>query len=151
MVFWPLWARAAWKKYQEPEPETLGKKIRSRSRVEKKSRAGAAKKLPGSSALIIKEGNMDPGADQKDVGPYLQHCDCVVVEQILKCCWCLFPKEADVGGLLWRRVLCDDSPPRGCAIRLKLKIKLMKIVADGKFLLNFNMLILNCGDIGLVN
>ena len=33
------------------EPEPLEKKIRSRSRLEKKSGAGAAKKLAGSSAL----------------------------------------------------------------------------------------------------
>ena len=33
------------------EPEPLGKKTRSRSRLEKKSGAGAAKKLPGSSPL----------------------------------------------------------------------------------------------------
>ena len=37
------------KKYQEPEP--LGKKIRSRSRLKKKSGAGAAKKFAGSPAL----------------------------------------------------------------------------------------------------
>ena len=36
----------------EPEPEPLGKKVRSRSRLEKKSGAGANKKLAGSSALI---------------------------------------------------------------------------------------------------
>ena len=35
----------------EPEPEPLEKKTRSRSRLEKKSGAGAAKKLAGSSAL----------------------------------------------------------------------------------------------------
>ena len=46
----PLGAGAAQKKYQEPEPEPepepelLGKKIWSRSRLKKKSGAGAAKK-----------------------------------------------------------------------------------------------------------
>ena len=35
----------------EPEPEPLEKKTRSRSRLEKKSGAGAAKKLAGSLAL----------------------------------------------------------------------------------------------------
>ena len=35
----------------EPEPEPLEKNTRSRSRLEKKSGAGAAKKLAGSSAL----------------------------------------------------------------------------------------------------
>ena len=35
----------------EPEPEPLEKKTRSRSRLEKKSGAGAAKNLAGSSAL----------------------------------------------------------------------------------------------------
>ena len=42
--FWPLGARpgAARKKYQEPEPEPLGKKIRSRGQLKKKSGAGAA-------------------------------------------------------------------------------------------------------------
>jgi len=35
----------------EPEPEPLEKKTRSRSCLEKKSGAGAAKKLAGSSAL----------------------------------------------------------------------------------------------------
>ena len=35
----------------EPEQEPLEKKTRSRSRLEKKSGAGAAKKLAGSSAL----------------------------------------------------------------------------------------------------
>ena len=39
------------KKNQEPEP--LGKKIRSRSRLKKKSGAGAGKKFAGSPALII--------------------------------------------------------------------------------------------------
>ena len=42
-------------KKQEPEPEPLGKKIRSQSRLKKRSRAGdgAAKKLAGSPALQI--------------------------------------------------------------------------------------------------
>ena len=53
--FWPLEAGAARKKYQEPEPETLGKKIRSRSRsrLKKKSGAGAAKKFARSPALYL--------------------------------------------------------------------------------------------------
>ena len=47
--FWPLGAGAARKKYPESEP--LGKKIRSRSQLKKKSGAGAAKKLASSPAL----------------------------------------------------------------------------------------------------
>ena len=43
------------KKYQEPElePEPLGKKIGSRSRLKKKSGAGAATKFAGSPALDL--------------------------------------------------------------------------------------------------
>ena len=55
-LFWLLGAGAAQKKYQEPELEPLGKKIRSQSRLKKKSEArvgaGAAKKFAGSPALI---------------------------------------------------------------------------------------------------
>ena len=40
-------------KAEEPEQEPLGKKIRSRSRLKKKSGAGAAKKFAGSPALVI--------------------------------------------------------------------------------------------------
>ena len=47
--FWLPGAGAAWNKEQEPEP--LEKKNRSRSRLEKKSGAGDAKILAGSSAL----------------------------------------------------------------------------------------------------
>ena len=47
-VFGPLEPEPLEKKYQEPEP--LGKKIRSRSRLKKKSGAGAAKKFAGSPA-----------------------------------------------------------------------------------------------------
>ena len=49
-VFGPLEPESLVKKYQEPEP--LGKKIRSRSRLKKKSGAGAAKKFAGSPALV---------------------------------------------------------------------------------------------------
>ena len=51
--FWPLGAGAARKKYQELEPEPLGKKIRGQSGLKKKSGAGARapKKFAGSAAL----------------------------------------------------------------------------------------------------
>ena len=42
-------SRSHLKKYQEPEP--LGEKISSRSRLKKKSGGGAAKKFAGSPAL----------------------------------------------------------------------------------------------------
>ena len=46
---WEAEAGCFW--LHEPEPEPLEKKTRSRSRLEKKSGAGADKKLAGSSAL----------------------------------------------------------------------------------------------------
>ena len=51
-IFGPLEPEPLENKYQEPEPVPLGKKIRSRSRLKKKSGAGAAKNISGSPALI---------------------------------------------------------------------------------------------------
>ena len=50
-VYWPLGAGAGATRKTIQEPEPLGKKIRSRSRLKIKSGAGAAKKFAGSPAL----------------------------------------------------------------------------------------------------